>query len=214
MAVKKVILMDAAGETEFVFPVTPANFSVSFGRAVQKIDLYAMGEVHLWGQKTAATVKINALLPSTQRTYAFSGGYTGNPYGAVKLLQNWQETGKVLRYIVSDTPVNMPVLLSSCSYGEQDGTGDVYITVELKEYRQLSAVRTESASTRDESAGGSYLSPVSYTIVSGDTLWAVAREFYGDPTLCWKLAAYNGIKNANIIYPGQVLSLPDKGLLI
>ena len=50
-------------------------------------------------------------------------------------------------------------------------------------------------------------------VVKGDTLWAIARKYYGDPQLCWRLASYNQIKNANLIFPGQVVRLPDKGAL-
>ena len=53
----------------------------------------------------------------------------------------------------------------------------------------------------------------SYTVKKGDTLWGIARRTYGDGTLAWKLASYNGIKNANLIYPGQKVTLPDKSLL-
>lgn len=31
--------------------------------------------------------------------------------------------------------------------------------------------------------------------------------------LAYKLASYNGIKNANLIYPGQRVKLPEKGKL-
>lgn len=216
MAALKMILKDTAGGTEFVFPVTPESFSVSSDREVLKVNIHQMGEVNLWGLKKAATLKISAQLPSGERSYAFSGGYVGNPYGAIELLQGWQTAGKVLRYIVSDTPVNLPVLLSSLSYGEQDGTRDVYVQLVLEEYRETGAVQVQSGAqqaARPAESGGVMASPQRYTVVKGDTMWAIARKYYGDPTLCWKLAQYNGIPNANLIYPGQVVSLPDKGAL-
>ena len=40
--------------------------------------------------------------------------------------------------------------------------------------------------------------------------WGICRKFYSAPTLCWKLAKYNGIQNANLIYPGQILKIPEK----
>ena len=52
-----------------------------------------------------------------------------------------------------------------------------------------------------------------YTVVKGDTLWGICRRTYGDGALAWKLAEANGIKNANLIFPGQVVKLPDKGSL-
>lgn len=217
MAVKQMILKDTAGGTELILPVTPESFSVSFGRNVLKVNVHQLGDVHLWGQKTAGTVKLSAVFPASERSYAFSGGYTGNPYGAIELLQNWQNAGKILRFIVSETPVNLAVLLSEVSFGEQDGTGDVTAELNLSEYRETGAVRVQSGGSqtaaRPAESGGVQKSPQSYTIVKGDTMWAIARKFYGDATLCWKLASYNGIQNANIIYPGQVLKIPDKGAL-
>lgn len=217
MAVKQMILKDTSGGTELILPVTPESFSVSFGRNILKVNVHQLGDVNLWGQKTAGTVKISAVFPSSDRSYAFSGGYTGNPYGAIELLQNWQNAGKILRFIVSETPVNLAVLLSEVSFGEQDGTGDVTADMTLSEYRETGAVQVQSGgnqtAARPAQSGGVQKSPQSYTVVKGDTMWAIARKFYGDATLCWKLASYNGIKNANIIYPGQVLKIPDKSAI-
>lgn len=214
----RMILMDPAGGQEFLFPVTPESFSVSHGRAVQKIDLHEMGEINLFGQPKASSIKVEALLPSSDRPYAFPGGYTGNPYGAVELLKGWIDGKKVLRYIISDTPVNLSVLPDSLDYGEQDGTGDVFLTLTLQEYRTVGAVQVQSGSqagtaAREQASGGTRQSEQSVTVARGDTLWAIARKYYGDPSLCWKLASYNGIPNANLIWPGQVVRLPDKSLL-
>ena len=44
-----------------------------------------------------------------------------------------------------------------------------------------------------------------YTVRAGDTLWAIAKQ-YG--TTVGALASLNHIANPNLIYPGQVLSLP------
>ena len=41
-------------------------------------------------------------------------------------------------------------------------------------------------------------------------MWGISRRFYGDGSLAWRLAAFNQIKNANLIFPGQVLSIPPK----
>ncbi len=218
MSLRKMILKDTSGGTELVFPVTPSEFSASFGRNVLKVSIHQMGDVNFWGQAEAAEISLSVLLPAEERSYVFSGGYAGDPYGAIEKLKNWQTAGTVLRYIVSDTAVNLAVLLSRVKYGEKDGTGDVYAELTLSEYRPLGAVKTEksgtaAASARSSESGGTQKSPQSYVVVKGDTLWAIARKYYGDPQLCWRLASYNQIKNANLIFPGQALKLPDKGAL-
>lgn len=48
---------------------------------------------------------------------------------------------------------------------------------------------------------------------AGDTLSAIARRVYGDASLYTRLAAANSISNPNLIYAGQVLTLPDVSAL-
>jgi hypothetical protein len=47
-----------------------------------------------------------------------------------------------------------------------------------------------------------------YTVVSGDTLWAIAERFYGDGSRYQAIADASGVSNPDLIYPGQVLTIP------
>lgn len=47
-----------------------------------------------------------------------------------------------------------------------------------------------------------------YTVVSGDTLWAIAERFYGDGSKYQLIADASGIPNPDLIQPGQVLTIP------
>ena len=51
--------------------------------------------------------------------------------------------------------------------------------------------------------------PRTYTVVSGDTLWAIAERFYGDGNQYQKIASASGIANPDLIQPGQVLTIPE-----
>lgn len=48
----------------------------------------------------------------------------------------------------------------------------------------------------------------SYTVESGDTLWAIAERFLGDGNRYQEIANANGIANPDLINPGQVLNIP------
>jgi 2',3'-cyclic-nucleotide 2'-phosphodiesterase (5'-nucleotidase family) len=48
---------------------------------------------------------------------------------------------------------------------------------------------------------------VTYTVMANDVLWKIAKKY--DVTY-QELAEYNKLKNANMIYPGQVLMIPSK----
>lgn len=49
-----------------------------------------------------------------------------------------------------------------------------------------------------------------YTVKKGDSLWAIAKKYYGDGSKWPRIfdANRSKIKNPNLIYPGQKLSIP------
>jgi nucleoid-associated protein YgaU len=47
-----------------------------------------------------------------------------------------------------------------------------------------------------------------YTVVSGDTLWAIAERFYGDGSKYQVIADASGISNPDLIHPGDELTIP------
>lgn len=47
-----------------------------------------------------------------------------------------------------------------------------------------------------------------YTVESGDSLWAIAERFYGDGSKYQLIADASGIPNPDLIQPGQVLTIP------
>lgn len=47
-----------------------------------------------------------------------------------------------------------------------------------------------------------------YTVVAGDTLFAIAERFYGDGNKYPQIAEASGISNPDLIHPGQELKIP------
>ena len=211
----QIIFLHMKTNTELIMPVTPPEFYVERGRRIEGIDMAETGQVHLPGLRQLFSQRMEFLLPSSARNYA-SGGWAGEPYAVAERLAEWSDNGDVLRFIVTGTPVNYPVLLGPVRHGQRDGTGDVYVTLELRRYRELAEESTEinqdtgnlgCAAPQEKKGEGAY------TVAKGDTLWGICRRYYGDGQLAWKLAEANGIKNANLIYPGQTVRLPDKSAL-
>jgi nucleoid-associated protein YgaU len=47
-----------------------------------------------------------------------------------------------------------------------------------------------------------------YIVVSGDSLWAIAKKYYGNGSKYNRIVEANNIKNPSLIYPGQRLVIP------
>lgn len=48
-----------------------------------------------------------------------------------------------------------------------------------------------------------------YTVLPGDSLSAISKKFFGDFSMTDAIAKMNGVTNQNLIYPGQLLKIPD-----
>lgn len=72
------------------------------------------------------------------------------------------------------------------------------------------AVGPVSGGSKGDSATGGGDAPRSYTVVSGDCLWNIAQRFYGNGVLWPRIfdANRDKIKNPDLIYPGQVFTIP------
>ena len=87
---------------------------------------------------------------------------------------------------------------------ELDQGGDVISRVETPFKRESPEVLARATADNE--------GPIkAVTVQEGATLWAIARERYGDPTLYVRVFAANrsSIRDPDLIYPGQVFDLPD-----
>ena len=128
------------------------------------------------------------------------------------MLKRWKESGRPMRLIVTQSPINYAMAIESLTYREEDGTGDVYFSLELKEYKFIKAATQQKQTT----ANGTVLNTpqtkretkavaTNYTVKAGDTLWAIAKRVTGDGSNYKAIAKKNNIKDPNKIYVGQKL---------
>lgn len=73
----------------------------------------------------------------------------------------------------------------------------------------FSDVTADSSSTAPPPAAPA--APRTYTVVKGDTLSRIAKEYYGDANQWRRIFEANRdvIENPNLIKPGQVLKVPE-----
>lgn len=204
-------LEEATGK-ELVLPVTPAKYFWRHPNAVETVRLDQLGEITLpGGVKMGDCTLEDVLLPAQLYPFCVPGARAA-PYEYLYDLEVWSDKAAKLRWIVSGTSVNASVILEEITQGEQDGTNDLYVTIVMRQWRKpetpVLAVSGSGAQTDRDSRTGA-ASARTYTVESGDCLWSIAQKFYGSGAQYKRLAAANpAITNPNLIYPGQVLTVP------
>jgi nucleoid-associated protein YgaU len=78
----------------------------------------------------------------------------------------------------------------------------------------IAQVNAEQLVTMDQIASENtreVFAPVFYTIAKGDTLWGISSEFYGNGSKYPLIVEANleVIKDADLIYPGQAIRIPE-----
>ncbi|SFS43701.1 Nucleoid-associated protein YgaU, contains BON and LysM domains [Sulfitobacter marinus] len=145
---------------------------------------------------------------------------TYSEQGEVQLAGRAQSQGAAVQvYLDNDAVGKLPVDEEGRWSGDIEGIDTGIYTLRVDELDQdggvISRVETpfkrESAETLAR-ATANYDGPIKeVTVQEGATLWAIARERYGDPTLYLRVVEANrsAIRDPDLIYPGQVFDLPD-----
>lgn len=204
-----------------IMPVTPSSYSWGQGKRMETININQMGDVYRPGGQTRFSGSFDFLLPAQDYPWIEAGG-RADPQYYLDYLTAWASDDETVRMIITGTEINALVYIEDVSYGEQDGTGDMYVTVSVREFSDLEAAQVATVKTNAQNSGrsgdssGSSGKTQSYTIVKGDTLSIICRRYYGKSTAKYynALASYNGIKNPHLIYPGTVLKIPPESTLL
>lgn len=199
---------------KIMLPVNPESFAFTEKHNNTSVNVNSIGEVNLLGKRDLKTGTISSHFPKRDRNYANNSGRQA-PYTYINKLLSWKSSGKPVQLIITGTKINFQVTIETLKYGEQDGTGDVYYDLTLKEYRAVEIKKTKlkKKTTKKKSKPkrpAAKKKTKTYTVKSGDCLWNIAKRFYGNGAQYTKIYNANRgkIKNPNLIYPGQVLTIP------
>lgn len=202
MNTRTILLWHNNGEQRICFTVNPAELSVTRPNSNHVYPLAMGGTVNAWGGRGLREVTLTTFLPSQASPF-----YDGTDAQSVlSSLKAWQDSGDPVRLIVSDSDINDAFLIEGITETLREGDRDVGLTVTLREYKFKSALAALAGTDLNIRSDERSI-PKTYTVQTGDTLWAIACRFYGDGTRWSDLAARNGIGDPKHLPVGRVLTL-------
>ena len=207
---------------KYKLPVNPEEIKRSRELNVETYQVLGTGQVSVPSHCSLEEFSFEAEFPSQDYHYLNSGAKADADYYE-KMFRKAQKNMEPIRFIASNDitdDISVLVLVKSVDAVEKAGEeGDKYLTIKLQEYKapgkRYVAVQTPAATVKQEDTAASpEVNPAvtenkSHTVQKGDTLWAIAKKYYGNGNQYPKIASANpAIKNPNLIYPGQILSIP------
>lgn len=212
--------ISANGEKEKLqLPVNPEKITVKRESNNDKLSVAGLGEITVIQDRKAVEFSFSSFFPASYFPGAKVKKVTP-PLSIIKMIASWQESKKPIHFVVTQCGIDIYCSIESFNYSESGGdVGSYEYSITLKEYREITVRKisvdtsTQKATVKNaEQRVDNTQKPKTYTVVSGDCLWNIAKKFYGSGSQYTKIYEANKKtigSNPNRIYPGQVLTIPN-----
>ena len=214
-----------------LIPVAPPKLTVKINNTNETVTLINEGEINILKKPGLTDIEFECRIPQENYPFAvYKSGFKGADY-FLDYFESLKSSKNPFQFIVCRSrptgkrlfDTNIKVSMEDYQITEDAQNGfDLLVKIRLKQWRDY-GTKTVNISLGDQKPKASVepqretaASPAptasqTYTVVIGDCLWNIAKRFYGNGSKYSVI--YNANKgivggNPNLIYPGQVLTIP------
>ena len=218
---------------KILLPITPSKLTLKIKNQNKTVVEINEGEINMLKKAGLTEIDFDATFPNVKYPFATYK----NAFQTAKLfldaIEKLKTNQKPFQFIVSRTypngkglyNTNIKVSLENYTIKEDAKNGlDTVVTFNLKQYRDFGTKICKISFPKSQKPvavapppprpAPTSPKPVNqnktYTVVRSDCLWNIAKKFYGNGSQYTKIynANRDKIRNPNLIYPGQVLTIP------
>lgn len=213
-----------------LMPITPSKVKVKINNQNDTLTLINGEEINILKEPGLTDVSFDLLLP--QVSYPFTNGGAQSADYYLSLFERLKTSKQPFQFILNRSmPSGRRLFYTNLTVGMEDYQitddaeegFDISVTVSLKQYRHYGTktVTIQPAPTPATKPTATVEPPKretsqapkqsTYTVKSGDCLWNIAKKYLGDGSRYTEIYNLNKdkIKNPNLIYAGQILTLPS-----
>ena len=214
-----------------LLPIAPPKLSVKINNANETVTLINEGEINILKKAELTDIEFECRIPQEKYPFAvYKSGFKGADY-FLDYFESLKTSKKPFQFIVCrkrptgkrlfDT--NIKVSMEDYKITEDAKNGfDILVKIKLKQWRDYGTktvnisfnMEKPKASVEPQREATTSPAPAAaqtYTVVKGDCLWNIAKKSSGNGSKYTVI--YNANRsviggNPNLIYPGQVLTIP------
>lgn len=213
-----------------LMPITPSKVKVKINNQNETLTLISGEEINILKAAGLTDVSFDLLLPQVSYPFTNGGAQPADYY--LSLFERLKTAKEPFQWILNrEKPNGSRLFYTNLTVGMEDYQitddaeegFDITVTVSLKQYRHYGTKTvtiqpaptpaTKPTATAEPPKRETSQAPKqsTYTVKSGDCLWNIAKKYLGDGSRYNEIYNLNKdkIKNPNLIYAGQVLTLPS-----
>ena len=214
-----------------LLPIAPPKLSVKINNANETVTLINEGEINILKKAELTDIEFECRIPQEKYPFAvYKSGFRGADY-FLDYFESLKMSKEPFQFIVCrkrptgkrlfDTNIKVSMEDYKITEDAKDGF-DVLVKIKLKQWRDygtktvnitfdMEKPKASVEAQRETVSSPAPAAAQTYTVVKGDCLWNIAKKFYGNGSKYTVI--YNANKsviggNPNLIYPGQVLTIP------
>ena len=207
-----------ADNDEIELPVSPASYDMKVGNKNETVNVISAGEYLMKGKTGLKSITIKSFFPAQE--YSFAKGEV-DPWGYYSKIEAWRQKNETIEFSISGTPIEFKCLIDDFEGGEHDGSGDVYYSLTLREYREIGIdpAKKDEVTELNERKKLSYLQKAGLNLVrnviNGQSPLQAISGAIGQAGLTQKqqsyLAAAQMVFRKGGITKGDIISFNQKG---
>lgn len=212
-----------------LMPITPSKVKVKINNQNKTLTLISGEEINILKEAKLTDVSFDVVLPQVPYPFTNGGAQSADYY--LSLFERLKQSKTPFQWILNRSrPDGVALFYSNLTVGLEDYQitddakegFDLTVSVKLKQYRAFGTktVQITPSPAPSQPATATVQEPprettsapkaANYTVKSGDCLWNIAKKQLGDGSRWKEIYELNKdkIKNPNLIYSGQSLTMP------